>query len=478
MTIDDFHSNRINQKSADNSMSNLPNAISDPCVHCGFCLPTCASYRVLGTEMDSPRGRIHTLKAIKQEELVMDKVIASHFDTCLGCFACVTACPSGVRYDQLLEETRPLLNDNKLRNPCQSIIRKLLLNFLPYPNRLRRILQALRFYPGSTLQETIRRLGISNILGPQIEAMEALLPPLTSKNFNDNWKVYNPAKGKYRGKVGLVLGCVQRCFDPDVNQAVLSVLVANGFDVVIPNNQGCCGAVSHHQGQINQTEELANALIKSFNSAIGPNKPGGDQQLDAILVAASGCGHTMKSYGKTINLKDKLKTSVLDVHEFLIDKGLSKEFKASLGELSYLDDSNEKNENIVEIAYHDACHMLHGQDIFMEPRELLNLIPNIVINEAKEAGVCCGSAGIYNIVQPEEANELGKIKAQDLTDTGAKLIASANIGCTLQLRKHLNKKVKVAHPLQILACAAGLHDFPGLIQSRLVPQISREGENW
>ena len=422
------------------SFAGLPESATDPCVHCGFCLPTCASYRVLGTEMDSPRGRIHSLKAIEAGELELDATVASHFDSCLGCFACVSACPSGVRYDQLIEATRPKLNTAELRSPWQQTFRQLLLAVLPYPSRLRALLTPLRAYAGGPLQTLVRRSGLSRLLGPQLEAMEALLPPLAPEGFADRFPLLTPARGERRGRVGLLLGCVQRCFDPQVNAATLAVLQANGFEVVIPADQGCCGAVSHHQGQMEQTRSLASDLVRSFEEAAGP------EGLDALLVAASGCGHTMKAYGELLSdEQSSLSCPVLDVHEFLAERGLSEPFRASLQPLA------------ITVAYHDACHMIHGQGISSEPRALLRMIPELQLREATEAGVCCGSAGIYNLVQPQEAAELGQLKVEDLSRTGASVIASANIGCTLQLRRHLQQDgPKVLHPMELLARAADL----------------------
>jgi glycolate oxidase iron-sulfur subunit len=390
--------------------------------------------------MDSPRGRIHTLKAIEAGELSLDATVASHFDSCLGCFACVSACPSGVRYDQLIEATRPKLNKTELRSPWQQSFRQLLLAVLPYPKRLRALLTPLRAYAGGPLQTLVRRAGLPRWLGPQLEAMEALLPPLAAEGFRDRFPLRNPAQGERRGRVGVVLGCVQRCFDPDVNQATVAVLQANGFEVVIPANQGCCGAVSHHQGQLEQTRELASDLVRSFEAAAEV------EDLDAVLVAASGCGHTMKAYGELLNEgQSGFPCPVLDVHEFLAARGLSDAFRRSLQPLP------------IAVAYHDACHMIHGQGITAQPRQLLRAIPELELREATEAGVCCGSAGIYNLVQPAEAAELGQIKAQDLSGTGASVIASANIGCSLQLRRHLKVDgPEVLHPMQLLARSAGL----------------------
>ena len=431
---------------------------ADPCVHCGFCLPTCASYRVLASEMDSPRGRIHTLKAIEAGELQLDATVAKHFDSCLGCFACVTACPSGVRYDQLLEATRPKLNAlPELRTPGQRLFRRLLFAVLPYPQRLRALLQPLRAYAGTPLQSLARSSGLTRLFGPQLAAMERLLPPLPPEAFRDPLPVVVPALGERRARVGLVLGCVQRLFDPAVNAAAVRVLSANGFEVVIPPAQGCCGAVTHHQGEEAQTRELGRALIASFAAVVGPGRPAGPEPLDAILVAASGCGHTLKAYADLLEgdpAAARFAASVADIQEYLERMGLSEAFRRSLRPLRHPDGSPATAERPLRLAYHDACHMLHGQGIRDQPRALLRRIPHVQIREATEAGVCCGSAGIYNLVQPEEAAELGRLKVADLSGTAADLAVSANIGCTLQLRQHMPaaaRPIPVRHPVELLA---------------------------
>ena len=420
----------------------LPAGAADPCVHCGFCLPTCASYRVLASEMDSPRGRIHALRAIEAGELELDATVASHFDTCLGCYACVSACPSGVRYDQLIEATRPKLNQGNQRSSWQTNFRKILLQVLPYPKRLRALLQPLRAYTGTPIQQLARRSGLTRLFGPEVEAMEKLLPPLVPEGFSDHLPEVNSASGKRRGRVALLLGCVQRCFDPNVSNATVKVLQANGFEVVIPADQGCCGAVSHHQGEMELTQKLARELVKSMNAIKG--------ELDAVVVTASGCGHTMKGYKQLLREEQQLKAPVLDVHEFLIKEGLSQKFRLKLRPLQ------------IKVAMHDACHMIHGQGIQTEPRKLLRAIPGVELKELMEAGMCCGSAGIYNLVQPEEAAELGKIKAENVINTESQMVASANIGCTLQIRRHLEEGVAVHHPMEILGHSAGLHQLPSI----------------
>ncbi|MEB3333781.1 MAG: (Fe-S)-binding protein [Cyanobacteriota bacterium] len=451
-------------------MSSLP--ASDPCVHCGFCLPTCASYRVLGTEMDSPRGRIHTLKALAAGDLELDPTVASHFDSCLGCFACVTACPSGVRYDALLEATRPRLNAPNLRTPAQRAWRQVLFALLPYPKRLRALLLPLRAYAGTPLQALVRRMGLPRRLGPQIAAMEQLLPPLRPEAFRDDLPVVLPAKGERRYRVGLLLGCVQRLFDPAVTLAAIEVLRANGIEVIIPADQGCCGAVTHHQGEEEHTRKLARDLLSSFQAVVGPDGPAGAEPLDAVLVTASGCGHTLKAYGRLLaaggddgsgsvdaEAASAFAARVADIQEFLERVGLSEAFQRQLQPLNHPDGTPATADRPLNLAYHDACHMLHGQGLGEPPRALLRRIPHVCLREASEAGVCCGSAGIYNLVQPEEAEALGRLKTDDLGATGADLAVSANIGCTLQLRRHFSeasRPLPVAHPMELLARSAGL----------------------
>ena len=425
--------------------------LTDPCVHCGFCLSTCASYRILGAETDSPRGRIHFLKAVEADELNLADV-ADHFDSCLGCYACVTACPSGVRYDQLIAQVRPQLNDLQVRSPWQRLLRQALFALLPYPGRLRRLLAPMRCYGGSWLQTMARRSGLTRLFGPEISAMEALLPPLSAASFRDGFPLVTPAQGPRRARVGLVLGCVQRLFEPEVNAAVVRVLTANGVEVVIPPRQGCCGAVTDHQGETAHTQALARDLVAAFAGVAGVGKPAGAEPLDAVLVAASGCGHTLKHYHRILETDTPwakagrpFAQGVKDLQEFLAELGLS----APLQPLA---------PQPLKAVVHDPCHMLHGQGIAAAPRQLLAAIPGLTLASPLDAGVCCGSAGIYNIVQPEIAAQLGEEKCADLTATGAQFCVSANIGCTLQLRQGfaagaVGAPLPVLHPAQVLDCS-------------------------
>lgn len=409
----------------------------DACVHCGFCLSTCPSYRVIGKEMDSPRGRIYLMDSINEGENSLSPATVQHFDSCLGCLACVTTCPSGVRYDQLIEATRSQVARNHPRSLGEKLLRQFIFSVFPYPNRMRALLRPLGLYQKTGLQKVVRSLGFLKSISPQLAAMESVLPELSPKAFTDAIPEIIPAQGEKRYRVGMILGCVQRLFNPEVNDATARVLSANGCEIVVPKVQGCCGALSHHQGEEEQAKTLARQMIDTFEAA----------NVDAVLINASGCGHTLKEYAHILQddpeYYDRAKefvTKVKDVQEFLATVGLT-------AELSPL-----RSQPLV-LVYQDACHMLHGQKISIQPRQLLRKIPGVQLREPIDAALCCGSAGIYNILQPEVAHELGQQKVENLTNTGAQVIASANIGCYVQISKHLklqDKAIPVLHPMQLL----------------------------
>ncbi|MDJ0567790.1 MAG: heterodisulfide reductase-related iron-sulfur binding cluster [Pleurocapsa sp. MO_192.B19] len=409
----------------------------DTCVHCGFCLATCPSYRIIGKEMDSPRGRIYLMDAINKGEATIDVATSQHFDSCLGCLACVTTCPSGVEYDKLIAATRPQIERNQPRSLSDRLIRILIFNLFPYPNRLRNLLAPLWLYQKSGLQKLLRNTGILKKLTPRLAAMEAILPAITANSWQDNLPEVIPAQGKQRYRVGMILGCVQRLFFSPVNEATVRVLTANGCEVVIPRSQGCCAALPAHQGQEAQAQTLARQMIDSFIN----------QDLDAIIINAAGCGHTLKEYGHILaddpeyaEKAQEFSSKVKDVQEFLSKIELTAELHPlASAELS--------------VVYQDACHLLHGQKISLEPRQLLRKIPGVKLREPIDASLCCGSAGIYNMLQPETADELGRQKATNLINTGASLIASPNPGCSLQIQKHLdlqNSPIKLLHPIELL----------------------------
>ncbi|CCQ50519.1 (Fe-S)-binding protein [Crocosphaera watsonii] len=409
----------------------------DSCVHCGFCLSTCPSYRVIGKEMDSPRGRIYLMDAINKGKATLEEATTQHFDSCLGCLACVSTCPSGVQYDSLISATRPQVERNQPRSIADKIIRSIIFNLFPYPQRLQIFIPLLWLYQNLGIQKIVRKTGLLKYLSPRLAAMESILPDITLKSFNKTYPDVIPAQGKKRYRVGVVLGCVQRLFFSPVNEATVRVLTANGCEVVIPKSQGCCAALPAHQGQEKQAQALAKQMIDSF----------ADTGVDYIIINAAGCGHTLKEYGHILDddaeYKEKgeqFSNQVKDIQEFLAEIGL----KTPL--------SPVKDENL-PLVYQDACHLLHGQKISLQPRQLLKQIPGITLKEPIDAALCCGSAGVYNMLQPEVADELGKQKVNNLMNTGAKLIASPNPGCSLQIKKHLNqqgKDIKLIHPIELL----------------------------
>ncbi len=409
----------------------------DACVHCGFCLATCPSYRVLGTEMDSPRGRIYLMDGINEQDIPFSESVSQHFDTCLGCLACVTACPSGVQYDKLIAATRPQVERTQPRTLGDRLFRQLIFSLFPYPNRLRPLLLPLFVYQKLGLQSAIRATGLLDRLSPRLAAMESLLPPLSKESFSDSLPTVVPAVGKKRYRVGMVLGCVQRLFFPNINEATVRVLTANGCEVVIPKSQGCCSALPSHQGQEAQAQTLARQMIDSFEGT----------DVDAVIINAAGCGHTLKEYGHILRHDDAYQKraiafseSVRDVQEFLAAVGLT----APLTPLT---------DEPLKIVYQDACHLLHGQKISLQPRQLLKQIPGVELREPVDAALCCGSAGVYNMLQPEVGNELGQQKVDNLIRTGASLVASPNPGCALQIQKHMDGRddqLPIRHPIQLL----------------------------
>lgn len=413
-------------------------ALINTCIHCGFCLSTCPSYRVIGKETDSPRGRIYLMDAINQGEADLNPTAVQHFDSCLGCLACVSTCPSGVQYDKLIRATRPQVERNHPRNWWDRIVRGLVFNLFPYPGRLRPLLMVLWLYQLVGLQALVRQTGILNQLFPRLAAMDAILPRLSWQQI---WAAalpdVIPAQGNQRYRVGLVLGCVQRLFFEPVNAATARVLTANGCEVVVPKTQSCCGALPAHQGREGQAQDLARQMIDSFAAV----------ELDYIIINAAGCGHTLKEYAHILrddpDYADKATAfvaKVRDVQEFLAEVGLTTP-------LSPLTDAP------LPLVYQDACHLLHGQKISVQPRQLLRQIPGVQLREPIDGALCCGSAGVYNLLQPEVADELGQQKVENLVQTGAAAIASPNPGCALQIRKHLKRQgheLALWHPMELL----------------------------
>jgi glycolate oxidase iron-sulfur subunit len=407
----------------------------DSCVHCGFCLSTCPSYRVLGKEMDSPRGRIYLMDAINEGEIALNTATVEHFDSCLGCLACVSTCPSGVQYDKLISATRHQVERNYNRSLPDKLVRQLIFSLFPNPDLLRILLFPLLVYQKLGISKVLQATGLIKAISPRLAAMESILPEITLKSFQDNLPDIIPAKGEKRYRVGVILGCVQRLFFSGVNEATVRVLTANGCEVVIPKSQGCCAALPEHQGQTEQAKVLARQMIDSF----------ADTHVDFVIINAAGCGHTLKEYGHILaddpEYAEKAKVFAAKVKD-------SQEFLANVGLTAKLSPLTDKN---ITLVYQDACHLLHGQKISVQPRQLLKQIPGVTLKEPIDAALCCGSAGVYNMLQPEVAEELGKQKAENLINTGADLIASPNPGCSLQISKYLQgKTISVMHPMELL----------------------------
>jgi glycolate oxidase iron-sulfur subunit len=406
----------------------------DQCVHCGFCLPACPTYLLWREEMDSPRGRIYLIKMAAEGDAAIDKTWVSHFDACLGCMACMTACPSGVDYGKLIEATRAQIERRYTRPSSEKAFRRLLFSTFTNPVRLGLLAFPLRLYQKSGLQSLVRRVGIPKLLPKRFQAMETLLPPVPAP---EKIPELIPAAGERRRRVGLLLGCVQRVFFPQVNAATVRVLAAEGCEVVAPADQPCCGALLVHTGEEEQAIQFARRTIDLFEKA----------EVDAVIINAAGCGSTIKDYGYLLrddpDYAERAKAfsaKCRDIFEFLAEL----EPRAQRHPLSAA--ASLERDRPVRVAYHDACHLQHAQKIRSQPRTVLSGIPNLEILEIPEAAICCGSAGIYNLVQPETAAELGDRKAGQVAGVNPDIVVSGNPGCLLQLQSSL---ARAGHDLPV-----------------------------
>ncbi len=399
--------------------------LADDCVHCGFCLPACPTYQLWGEEMDSPRGRIHLMTQVMEGAALADPVL-EHLDRCLGCMACVTACPSGVQYDRLIEGARAWPLDQP-RSVSQRLARAAIFAVFPYPRRLRVLAVPLRAAQRTGVDRLITRGRIARRLPAGARAALRLAPPPTRPI---RLPELVPARGPRRAVVGMLTGCVQAEFFPQVNAATARILAAEGCDVVIPRGQGCCGALSLHTGRADEASSLASDLVDVF----------GRTAVDAVVVNAAGCGSAMKEYGDLVAGRSgetagrRFAGKVRDVAEFLAD----------LGPVA------RRHPLPLTVAYHDACHLAHAQGVRDQPRALLAAIPGLRLVEVGDGGTCCGSAGVYNLLQPEAAWELGLRKADAVraaAAAGAELLVSANPGCSLQITAALgDASVPKNHP--------------------------------
>jgi glycolate oxidase iron-sulfur subunit len=407
------------------------------CVHCGFCLPTCPTYVSWGEEMDSPRGRIDLLKGVVDGEITLDAEVAGHFDACLGCMACVTACPSGVRYDKLIESARVRVEETVPRSAGDRAFRELVFALFPYHQRLRLLALPLIAYAASGVRAFVRASGVLRLLPARLRRLEALSPEMSFADVHRDVSERTPARGQQRARVGLVAGCVQRAFFPNVNAATERVLAAEGCEVIAPRDQGCCGALSLHAGRRDEARRFARALVARFER----------EATDVVLVNAAGCGSALKEYGDLFSddpvwheRAQRFAARVRDVTEYL----------------ATLEPRASRRPMHLQVAYHDACHLAHAQGIRAQPRALLQSIPGLSLLEIPAGEQCCGSAGTYNLFAPEAALEIGARKADAVVSVRADLLASANPGCTLQIGSILRERgisLRAAHPIEILDAA-------------------------
>ena len=406
------------------------------CVHCGFCLPACPTYALWQRETDSPRGRIHLMKVALEGKADITVEFARHFDTCLGCMACVTACPSGVQYDKLVEATRPQLERQIERTEGDHLFRQFIFSIFPYPKRLRWVALKLWLYQKTGLQQLVRNTGLLDLLPNRLRAMESMAPSIKLADTFSSMPNVVPAVAPKRKRVAMLLGCVQRVFFSNVNQATARVLAAEGCEVVIPQGQGCCGALMFHTGLENEAIAMARQFIDAFEPELST--------VDAIVINAAGCGSTLKEYGYLLRNDPDYATRA---------QALADKCRDVSEVLSDLEPQATRHPLPLRIAYHDACHLQHAQQISSEPRKVLSSIPELEICEIPESELCCGSAGIYNLVESESAQELGARKAQHVTATGANILVSSNPGCLLQMQASLERKghtVQTMHLVELL----------------------------
>ncbi len=388
------------------------------CVHCGFCLPTCPTYVLWNEEMDSPRGRIYLMEQLLDGGVRLSPTVTQHFDRCLGCMACVTACPSGVQYDRLIELTRAHVEQTIRRPRAERMLRSLVFAVFPYPRRMRLAL---------ALEPLARRLPVPEALAPLLE----IAPPWRSAERAP--RLTSP-DGERVARVGLLTGCVQRVVFGNVNAATARVLGAEGLEVVAPPAQRCCGALAVHAGRLEEGLERARRLIDVFEKA----------RVDTVVTNAAGCGSTLRDYGHLLAGDPRyaeraaaFSAKVRDVSEVLAG----------------VEPRSERRPLPIRVAFQDSCHLLHAQRVRDAPRTALGTIPGLAVAEPAEQELCCGSAGIYNLVQPEAARELGARKAEHVLATGADAYASANPGCLIQVTAALRRAgrpLPAFHPVELL----------------------------
>jgi glycolate oxidase iron-sulfur subunit len=480
------------------------------CIHCGLCLSQCPTYAEEGLEADSPRGRIYLMRALAEGRAQPTPEVTQHFDSCLGCRACETACPSGVQYGHLLENTREFLRATQPTPLKKGLTLRLLESTFPYPNRLDALMVPVRIGRKLGLMPLLHRLGIMKLFGP-LGTMEASLPPLRPTGAHKKLPEEFAARGEEQARVGMITGCVLPVLQGQINDATAQVLAHAGARVFAPKNQKCCGALHAHSGDMNTARDFARHNIEQFETFQQENGA-----LDAVIINAAGCGAALKEYPNWFHGDEaweerarNFSSLVRDVSEFLAQPAFKERLQEIVGEkaeqvlapqvlaptrdapresapntsgastlpgvsASSLDERaaatdsetattlpHEKRSptSTCRVTYHDACHLAHGQGVRVPPRELAQMAAqaqSMAVVPLPESEMCCGSAGTYNILQPEMANRLLERKMKNIASTGANVVLSANIGCTLQLKGGARKcgvPVEVLHPVEFLARA-------------------------
>lgn len=420
--------------------SNIPYENFLDCIHCGLCTAACPTYLETGNENDSPRGRIYLMRAIVDQRIELSDAVRGHLDLCLDCRSCETACPSGVQYGRLIEPFR--VDVHKMESADGAgpqndwFHRWILYRLFPYPNRIRWTLLPARVMQFLKIDTVVNALRLPYLLPAKLRRMNNLLPRL--KPAEPALPEILPAKGTQRARVAFFTGCVSEAMYSHVNHATARVLQANGCEVIVPRTQGCCGAIHYHSGADQEAIAFALRNLAAFDL----------DEIDAIIVNVAGCGAMLKDYGhiaeetkgvppEQVEKLKQLATKFRDVSEFLFELGPI----APEGEIP------------IQATYHDACHLVHAQKVQNQPRKLLELVPGLTLIPLNESTICCGAAGSYNLTQPEMADQLGQRKLKNILDTGADVVISGNVGCTLQIDSQLrqaHKPLWVAHPMEIL----------------------------
>ncbi len=416
----------------------LDYSVVQQCMHCGLCLPTCPTYTATKIERHSPRGRISLMRAVADGEMDYSAVLAEEMYFCLGCLACMTACPAGVNYAELFEAARAEAEDKALLSaPKRNLIRAFTVKWLFMDlGRLQVLGQLLRLYQQLGLQTLVRRSGVLGLLPQRLRELEAMTPTIQPHFSADLIPPVTHAIGERKYRVAMLTGCAQDLIFSDINRDTVEVLAQNGCEVITPASQLCCGSLHAHNGELGLAEDLARKNLLQFPP----------ETFDAIITNAGGCGSHLKHYHKLLADDPRFAAraalwdgKVKDIHEWLWEIGL----KAP---------SRELPPQVV--TYHESCHLSHGQKITQQPRQLLQMVPNLKLVELPEATWCCGSAGIYNIIQPEMANALLDRKLKHIASTGATVVATGNPGCLLQIingARERGMNLRLVHPVSLLA---------------------------